>query len=106
MSSGNIVQVIGAVVDVEFPRDQLPKVYDALFMEDRGLTLEVQQQLGARQVVECGHEQSFGQVASCAKNHNRAGGRSIAMGSFGMQNVLSHGEPLICHRRSGVRMLR
>ncbi len=46
MSSGNIVQVIGAVVDVEFPRDQLPKVYDALFMEDRGLTLEVQQQLG------------------------------------------------------------
>ncbi len=46
MSSGNIVQVIGAVVDVEFPRDQLPKIYDALFMEDRGLTLEVQQQLG------------------------------------------------------------
>jgi F-type H+-transporting ATPase subunit beta len=46
MSSGNIVQVIGAVVDVKFPRDQLPKVYDALFMEDRGLTLEVQQQLG------------------------------------------------------------
>jgi len=46
MSSGNIVQVIGAVVDVVFPRDQLPKVYDALFMEDRGLTLEVQQQLG------------------------------------------------------------
>jgi F-type H+-transporting ATPase subunit beta len=46
MSSGNIAQVIGAVVDVKFPHDQLPKVYDALFMEDRGLTLEVQQQLG------------------------------------------------------------
>ena len=46
MSSGKIVQVIGAVVDVEFPRDALPKVYDALLMEDRGLTLEVQQQLG------------------------------------------------------------
>ena len=46
MSSGNIVQVIGAVVDVEFPQDQLPKVYDALFMEEHGLTLEVQQQLG------------------------------------------------------------
>ena len=46
MSSGNIAQVIGAVVDVKFPQDQLPKVYDALFMEDRGLTLEVQQQLG------------------------------------------------------------
>ncbi len=46
MSSGNIVQVIGAVVDVEFPQDALPKVYDALLIEDRGLTLEVQQQLG------------------------------------------------------------
>jgi F-type H+-transporting ATPase subunit beta len=46
MSSGNIVQVIGAVVDVKFPHDQLPKVYDALFMEEQDLTLEVQQQLG------------------------------------------------------------
>ncbi|MEC9375421.1 MAG: F0F1 ATP synthase subunit beta [Pseudomonadota bacterium] len=46
MSSGKIAQVIGAVVDVEFPQDELPKVYDALYMEDRGLTLEVQQQLG------------------------------------------------------------
>jgi F-type H+-transporting ATPase subunit beta len=46
MSSGKIAQVIGAVVDVQFPADQLPKVYDALYMEDRGLTLEVQQQLG------------------------------------------------------------
>ena len=40
MSSGNIVQVIGAVVDVEFPRDSVPKVYDALTTE-AGLTLEV-----------------------------------------------------------------
>ncbi|MBT8440736.1 MAG: F0F1 ATP synthase subunit beta, partial [Gammaproteobacteria bacterium] len=46
MSTGNIVQVIGAVVDVEFPRDAIPKVYDALQLEDRDLTLEVQQQLG------------------------------------------------------------
>jgi len=46
MSSGNIVQVIGAVIDVEFPRDALPKVYDALTVDDTGLTLEVQQQLG------------------------------------------------------------
>ena len=46
MSSGKIVQVIGAVVDVEFPRDQLPNIYEALIMPDRGLTLEVQQQLG------------------------------------------------------------
>jgi F-type H+-transporting ATPase subunit beta len=46
MSSGRIVQVIGAVVDVEFPRDSLPKIYDALTLDDRQLTLEVQQQLG------------------------------------------------------------
>ena len=49
---GKVVQCIGAVVDVEFPRDQLPKVYDALIIDDKdstaevGLTLEVQQQLG------------------------------------------------------------
>src|SRR5690606_27084627 len=44
--SGTVVQVIGAVVDVEFPRDAIPKVYDALKLSDRDLTLEVQQQLG------------------------------------------------------------
>ncbi len=46
MSTGTIVQVIGAVVDVEFPRDTIPSVYDALKLQDRDLTLEVQQQLG------------------------------------------------------------
>ncbi len=46
MSSGKVVQVIGAVVDVEFPRDSVPKVYDALTITEKGLTLEVQQQLG------------------------------------------------------------
>ena len=46
MSSGEIVQIIGAVVDVEVPRDAIPKVYDALTVADAGLTLEVQQQLG------------------------------------------------------------
>jgi F-type H+-transporting ATPase subunit beta len=46
MDTGTIVQVIGAVVDVEFPRDAIPKVYDALKLDDRDLTLEVQQQLG------------------------------------------------------------
>ena len=46
MSSGKIVQIIGAVVDVEFPRDAMPKVYDALNVAEAGLTLEVQQQLG------------------------------------------------------------
>lgn len=49
---GSVVQVIGAVVDVEFPRDQMPKVFEALIIDDAassaeaGLTLEVQQQLG------------------------------------------------------------
>jgi F-type H+-transporting ATPase subunit beta len=46
MSNGKIVQIIGAVVDVEFPRDALPKVYDALKLTEVDLTLEVQQQLG------------------------------------------------------------
>ncbi|MDH5514920.1 MAG: F0F1 ATP synthase subunit beta [Gammaproteobacteria bacterium] len=46
MSAGNIVEIIGAVVDVEFPRDSVPKVYDALKVNDVNLTLEVQQQLG------------------------------------------------------------
>ena len=47
MSTGNVVEVIGAVVDVEFPRDAVPKIYDALLVTEKdGLTLEVQQQLG------------------------------------------------------------
>jgi F-type H+/Na+-transporting ATPase subunit beta len=46
MSSGRVVQIIGAVIDVEFPRDQIPNIYDALLVTEKGLTLEVQQQLG------------------------------------------------------------
>ena len=53
MAQGQIVQCIGAVVDIQFPREQMPKVYDALILEDagsslaeQGLTFEVQQQLG------------------------------------------------------------
>jgi len=46
MNQGTIVQCIGAVIDVEFPREAMPRVYDALKMDDIGLTLEVQQQLG------------------------------------------------------------
>ena len=46
MSQGKIVQIIGAVVDVEFPRDAIPRVYDALKLDANGLTLEVQQLLG------------------------------------------------------------
>ncbi|MBO9327961.1 F0F1 ATP synthase subunit beta [Achromobacter sp. HZ01] len=53
MSNGTIVQCIGAVVDIQFPRDEMPKIYEALTLADegssfaeKGLTLEVQQQLG------------------------------------------------------------
>jgi len=46
MSSGQIVQIIGAVVDVEFARNDVPKIYDALIVDEKNLTLEVQQQLG------------------------------------------------------------
>jgi F-type H+-transporting ATPase subunit beta len=46
MSTGSIVEIIGAVIDVEFPRDSVPKIYDALTVTNSGLTLEVQQQLG------------------------------------------------------------
>ena len=46
MSTGTTVQVIGAVVDVEFPAGQIPKIYDALLIDDAEIMLEVQQQLG------------------------------------------------------------
>jgi F-type H+-transporting ATPase subunit beta len=46
MSSGKVVEIIGAVVDVQFPHGQMPKVYDALKVDTADLTLEVQQQLG------------------------------------------------------------
>ena len=42
MSTGNVVEIIGAVIDVEFPRDSIPKVYDALKLGETGLTMEVQ----------------------------------------------------------------
>jgi len=46
MATGKITQIIGAVIDVQFPRESIPKVYDALKLKDHDLTLEVQQQLG------------------------------------------------------------
>jgi len=46
MSSGKVVEIIGAVVDVQFPKGEMPKVYEALKIEDANLVLEVQQQLG------------------------------------------------------------
>jgi len=46
VSTGKIVQIIGAVIDVQFPREHIPNIYEALKLEDVNLTLEVQQQLG------------------------------------------------------------
>jgi len=46
MSSGKVVEVIGAVIDAEFPRGALPKIYDALYIDELDITVEVQQQLG------------------------------------------------------------
>jgi F-type H+-transporting ATPase subunit beta len=46
MSSGKIIQIIGAVIDVEFPTNAIPKIYHALYIDEYDLTLEVQQQLG------------------------------------------------------------
>ena len=46
MSSGIVTQIIGAVIDVEFDKDNIPKVYEALMVDESGTTLEVQQQLG------------------------------------------------------------
>jgi F-type H+-transporting ATPase subunit beta len=46
MSNGKTVEIIGAVIDVEFPRESIPLVHEALRVEEAGLTLEVQQQLG------------------------------------------------------------
>src|SRR5579863_4817208 len=45
-SEGHITQIIGAVIDVEFPRESIPRIYEALKLKDVDLTLEVQQQLG------------------------------------------------------------
>ena len=46
MSNRLVTQIIGAVSDVEFEKDNIPKVYEALMLEESGTTLEVQQQLG------------------------------------------------------------
>ena len=75
MSQGKIVQIIGAVVDVEFPRDSIPRVYDALKLVDVDLTLEVQQQLGD------------GVVRTIAMGSTDGLKRGLAVGLFGGAGV-------------------
>ena len=80
MSTGTIVQVIGAVVDVEFPRDAIPRVYDALLLQDRDLTLEVQQQLGD------------GVVRAIAMGSSEGLKRGLAVGNTGAPITVPVGE--------------
>ena len=80
MSTGNIVEIIGAVVDVEFPRQAVPRVYDALTVTDTGLTLEVQQQLGD------------GVVRSIAMGSSAGLKRGLAVSSTGAPITVPVGE--------------
>ena len=94
MSSGRIVQVIGAVIDVEFGREEVPKVYDALKVTDTGLTLEVQQQLGDGVVRTIAMGASEGLKRGVAvSNTNQAISVPVGEGTLGrIMNVL--GEPI------------
>ena len=63
MNQGTIVQCIGAVVDVEFARDEMPKIYDALKMDEIGLTLEVAAAAGRRRRA---HDRARHRPTACA----------------------------------------
>jgi hypothetical protein len=86
-AQGTIVQSIGAVIDIEFPREGMPKVYDALVLEDsdtksfaeKGLTFEVEQQLGDG-VVRC---IALGSRTMPAARHEGARHRRTDLGAGG-----------------------
>ncbi len=96
MSSGKIVQIIGAVVDVEFPGSEVPKIYDALRVEGDGVdtTLEVQQQLGGGVVRTIALGSTDGlQRGLGARNSGAAISVPVGEGTLGrIMNVL--GEPI------------
>ena len=94
MSTGKIVQIIGAVVDVEFPRDAIPKIYDALTIDGTELTLEVQQQLGDGTVRAIALGSSEGlKRGLIAKNTGAPISVPVGKGTLGrIMNVL--GEPI------------
>jgi F-type H+-transporting ATPase subunit beta len=94
MSTGKIVQIIGAVVDVEFPRDAIPKVYDALTIDGADLTLEVQQQLGDGTVraIALGSSEGLKRGLVC-NNTGKAISVPVGKGTLGrIMNVL--GDPI------------
>jgi F-type H+-transporting ATPase subunit beta len=94
MSTGKIVQIIGAVVDVEFPREAIPKVYDALTIEGADLVLEVQQQLGDGTVraIALGSSEGLKRGLVC-KNTGKPISVPVGKGTLGrIMNVL--GDPI------------
>ena len=94
MSEGVVVQVIGAVIDVEFSRENLPKVYDALTVEGEGLVLEVQQQLGDGIVRTIAMGQTEG-LKRGAKVSNTGDAVSVPVGETTLGRILNVlGEPI------------
>jgi len=94
MSEGVVVQVIGAVIDVEFSRENLPKVYDALTVEGEGLVLEVQQQLGDGIVRTIAMGQTEG-LKRGAKVANTGDAVSVPVGEKTLGRILNVlGEPI------------
>ena len=94
MSNGTVTQIIGAVIDVEFPKENLPKVYDALTVDETGLVLEVQQQLGDGVVrtIAMGASEGLKRGVSVS-NTNQAISVPVGEGTLGrIMNVL--GEPI------------
>ena len=94
MSTGTVIQILGAVIDVEFPKENLPKIYDALEVEENGLVLEVQQQLGDGIVRTIAMGASEGlQRGVAVKNTNNPISVPVGTGTLGrIMNVL--GEPI------------
>ena len=94
MSTGTVIQIIGAVIDVEFPKENLPKIYDALEVEENGLVLEVQQQLGDGIVRTIAMGASEGlQRGVAVTNTNNPISVPVGTGTLGrIMNVL--GEPI------------
>jgi F-type H+-transporting ATPase subunit beta len=94
MSTGKIVQIIGAVVDAEFPREAIPKIYDALTIEGAELVLEVQQQLGDGTVraIALGSSEGLKRGLVC-KNTGKPISVPVGKGTLGrIMNVL--GDPI------------
>ena len=94
MSSGRIVQIVGAVVDVEFSRDSIPKIYDALKVSDNGLVLEVQQLLsdGVVRTIAMGPTEG---VSRSLEVENTGGPISVPVGEATLGRIMNVlGEPI------------